>query len=326
MVQLSLQSWQQLERATKRTLYTRTGLLVLGTENDNSTLPSYRTLQTIGQPIEQITKQQCMQRFPQFATHPYDTVTYNTEAGILHASACLHTLKNLILGLGGKIYESCRATHLTHNSRVHIHLSSGGECVADRVVVATGPWVHRLIGNLHLPVQLTRQYMLHFTGLPSSSFGINTFPAFMAQDLYGFPLQPTCTHGRNSQACLKATSHTYGPPIDLNDTSPPDEHTIAHVIRQLHELLPALRQAELTHTDSCIYDVTPDEDFILDRLPHDPRTILATGFSGHGFKFGLLLGELLSSMVCDTQPTIPLDRFQLARFAPQQIQQRCFVA
>lgn len=326
MVQLSLQAWQRLEQATRRTLYTPTGLLVLGTEDDNSTLPSYSILREMGQPIEHLSKHQSMQRFPQFATHTYDTVTYNSEAGILHASACLHTLKNLIIGLGGEIYEACRVTHLTHNSRVRIHLSSGGEYIADRVVVATGPWVHRLLGNMHLPVQLTRQYQVHFTGLSSSSFGINNFPAFIAQDLYGFPLQPSCTHGRNGQACLKAASHTFGTPVDINDTSPPDEHLIAQVVRKVRALLPALNHAQLAHIDSCIYDVTPDEDFIIDRLPHDPRTILATGFSGHGFKFGLLLGELLSSMVCDTQPAVALERFQLARFAPQQVQERRSVA
>ena len=63
-----------------------------------------------------------------------------------------------------------------------------------------------------------------------------------------------------------------------------------------------------------MYDVSPDEDVILDRLPYDPRIIFASGLSGHGFKFGLLLGELLSSMICDTQPPVPLDRFRLSRF------------
>jgi len=75
-----------------------------------------------------------------------------------------------------------------------------------------------------------------------------------------------------------------------------------------------------------MYDVTPDEDFILDRLPQDPRIIFATGLTGHGFKFGLLLGELLSSMVCDTQPIMPLERFRLARFAHLQVPQNSFVA
>lgn len=327
MVQLSLHRWRRLERTTGRTIYTRTGLLVLGTKDDHFTLPSYRILRGLGQPIERLSEQHCRQGFPQFATHAYDTLMYNAEAGILHASTCLQILKSLIIDLGGEIHESCRVVRLTNDSQarpVRIHLASGAELVGDRVVLATGPWVHRLLGYLCLPVQMTRQYVLYFTGLPTSSFGMHTFPAFIAQDLYGFPLQ--CIHGIKGQACLKAASHTFGAPVDPNDTSPPDQRVIAQVVRKLSDLLPALRRAELAHIDSCMYDVTPDEDFILDRLPQDPRIIFATGLTGHGFKFGLLLGELLSSMVCDTQPIMPLERFRLARFAHLQVPQNSFVA
>ncbi len=319
MVQLSLQHWRQLEQLTGHTIYTRTGVLVLGTDDDNFTLPSYRILRALGQPTERLTEQHCWRRFPQFDTHPFDILTYNSEAGMLHASACLHILKNLIIDLGGEIYESCRVTRLTNDSSsrpVHIHLASGDELAADRVVLATGPWVHRLLGNLRLPIQMTRQYVLYFTGLPAESFSVNAFPAFIAHDLYGFPLQ--YTHG--AQACLKATSHNFGTSIDPDDTAPPNQRIIAQITARLQELIPALRQAKLAHIDSCIYDVTPDQDFILDYVPHNPRIIFATGLTGHGFKFGLLLGELLSSMVCNLQPIVPLDRFRLTRFANRQVE------
>jgi glycine/D-amino acid oxidase-like deaminating enzyme len=93
-----------------------------------------------------------------------------------------------------------------------------------------------------------------------------------------------------------------------------DEQVVTHIARKLRTLLPALEQAELAHVDSCIYDVSPDEDFILDYLPGDPRVVFATGLTGHGFKFGPLLGELLSSLVRETPPPVALDRFQVARF------------
>ena len=99
------------------------------------------------------------------------------------------------------------------------------------------------------------------------------------------------------------------------DLLPPDEHVIAHVAAKLRNLLPALHDARLVHIDSCMYDITPDENFILDHLPHDPRIVFATGLTGHGFKFGPLLGELLSSMVCNTPPPGEFGRFRLARFS-----------
>jgi monomeric sarcosine oxidase len=327
MVQMSLQRWRYLEHMTKQTLYTQTGLLLLGTEDDNYTLASHHLLQGMGQPSERLSEQRSRQRFPQFATHNYDVLTYNSEAGILHASTCLRVLKSLILDLGGEICEHCRVSRLILDEQtqpVCIHLDSGGEVLADRVVLATGPWVQRLLYDLYLPVHMTRQYLLYFAGLSPASFGVDTFPAFIAHDLYGFPLLHTANG--SGQMWLKAASHSFGSRTDPDDTSAADWHVVAQVARRLRELLPALRWAELAHVDSCMYDVTPDQDFILDRLPSDPRILFATGLTGHGFKFAPLLGELLSSLVCDTQPVVPLERFQVARFAHSRVHQSSSVA
>jgi len=315
MVRLSLSRWKRLERTSMRTLYTPTGLLSLGTEGDNFTQASYHNMRALDMPVERLSQQHCRQRFPQFASYGKEIITYNAEAGILHASSCLRTLKELIIDLGGTIVEACRVTHISHESQlcpVRIHTSNGSEIEAERVVLATGPWVHRLLSDLDLPVRLTRQYLLYFAGLPFSSFGVNAFPAFITSDLYGFPIHSSCDNSYGPH-WLKAASHSFGPSIDPDDILPPDERVIARVARKLRDLLPALQQAELVRVDSCMYDVTPDENFILDYLSHDSRIVFATGLTGHGFKFGLLLGELLSSMVCNTPPPVSLDRFKLAR-------------
>lgn len=330
MVRLGLARWKQLERTTKHTLYTRTGLLVSGSEQDCFTRSSYVTMRQLGLPVEHLSTQHCQQRFPQFATEPYTMLTYNAEAGILHASTCLHALKERILALGGIIRESCRVSRVSHEAQYRpIRLFCGdsrngwdsrdsrdsGDISADRVVLATGPWVHRLLADLYLPIQMTRQYLLYFSGLPLPLFGVNSFPAFITEDLYGFPVHQM----HNGQYWLKAATHNFGPSIDPDDTRELDERSVAHTARRLRELIPALHQARLVHVDACMYDVSPDEDFILDHLPGDPRIIFATGLSGHGFKFGPLLGELLASLVCDTAPVVPLNRFQLARFSRQAI-------
>ena len=323
MVSLSLKRWSKLQEIAGRTIYTPTGLLVLGNEDDSFTQSSYHIAQRLGLPMECLSKEDCIQRFPQFDTQAYDILTYNQRAGVLHASTCLQTLRDLVLDLGGKIYEACCVTQFTSDSQLHpirLRLNSAKEISADRVVLATGSWIHRLLADLRLPVRMTRQYLLYFAGLSPSLFSAGTFPAFIAGDLYGFPIHRGCN------GWVKATSHEFGIPIDPDAVTSLDELVISGITRQLRELLPALNNAKLVHIDSCIYDVTPDEDFILDRLPYDSRVIFATGLSGHGFKFGLLLGELLSSMVCDSQPPVPLERFRLSRFAHMLTQQPCSVA
>jgi monomeric sarcosine oxidase len=323
MVSMSLKRWRKLHEVAGRTIYTPTGLLMLGNQNDNFTQSSYQIAQGLGLPVERLSKEDCIQRFPQFETQPYDMLIYNHQAGILHASNCLQTLRDLVLDLGGEIYESCCVNQLSGYSLIHpicLRLSSATDISADRVVLATGSWVHRLLADLCLPVRLTRQYLLYFAGLPPSLFSTGAFPAFFARDLYGFPIHRGCN------GWVKASSHEFGIPVDPDEVTSPDDRVISGITRQLRELLPSLSNAELVRIDSCMYDVTPDEDFILDRLPSDPRIIFASGLSGHGFKFGILLGELLSSMVCDTQPPVPLDRFRLSRFAHMQTQQSSSVA
>jgi monomeric sarcosine oxidase len=324
MVQLSLERWRKMEQVACRMLYTRTGLLALGYEHDNVTRPSYHVMRELGLSINRLSRAECAQRYPQFATDTYDTFTYSVDAGLLHASVCLHTLKELILDLGGVIIENHRISRIKHDKALRIVLHSGEELLADRVVVAAGPWIHYLLGDLHLPVRLTRQYVLYFANLSLNKYKVQTFPAFMADDLYGFPIYSTCTG--SGPGWFKGASHSFGVPVDPEGIPPIDELVIAQVARRLCDLLPDLRRAKLAHVDSCMYDVSPDEDFILDHVPGDERIVFATGLTGHGFKFGPVLGELLSSLVLGEQPPVPMQRFRLARFAHTDQMQAVSVA
>jgi glycine/D-amino acid oxidase-like deaminating enzyme len=318
MVKISLRYWKELELLTRQNLYTPTELFVLGNKHDNFVEPSYHVLSELGLPIQYLSPGASHERFPQFSLASYDQFTYNTEAGILHASKCLHVLKELVQEMGGNICESQHVTQIRSDSSrlpITLHTSNGDEIVADRVVLALGPWVHRLLREMRLPVRLTRQYLLYFAGLPVSSFGLHTFPAFLVDNMYGFPIHSSDdSYGLN---WLKVASHDFGMLVDPDETPRVEESVITRTAEKACNVLPELRQARLAHVDSCIYDVSPDEDFILDVVPYNPRIVFATGLSGHGFKFGPLLGELLSSLVCDTWPTVSLERFRLARFAPQ---------
>jgi glycine/D-amino acid oxidase-like deaminating enzyme len=175
MVQLSLQRWRKLEQMTQRSLYTSTGVLVLGNNTDDFAKNSYDALHNLGYPSESLSRHDCRERFPQFSLWNYDFFTYNGEGGMLHASYCLQTLKDAISQLGGKLLENQQVTQIGHDSTlkpIRLHLRSGYQLTADRLVLAVGPWVHHLLGDLHLPIRLTRQYSLYFDNLPVSTFGL----------------------------------------------------------------------------------------------------------------------------------------------------------
>jgi monomeric sarcosine oxidase len=322
MVKLSLEHWHDLERRTQRTLYTPTGLLSLGQKGEE-TLREQEVTHDLGLASEQLSAQSCQQRFPQFDTRNYESLAYNTEGGILYASECLNALRRAILDLGGEITETSRVTHILHDNPhrpIRLRLNSGAEISADQVVVAAGPWVHNVLGFLCLPIEMTRQYILYFAGLPASTFSTGVFPAFTERHLYGFPIH------KGSNGWLKATSHQFGRPVDPDAATHIEATVVEQIVYDLHTLLPALREAELAHVEACMYDVSPDQDFILDYLPGDARIVFATGLSGHGFKFGPLLGHLLSSLLTATPPEIPIGRFRLARFSCQNTRQTISVA
>lgn len=313
MVQQSLKLWLDLEKKTHQRLYVPTGLLSLGREGDE-TREAHEIACQFNLPSELLSEQDCRQRFPEFSMGGYHTWNFNAEGGILRASICLQTLKRAILDLGGEIREVCRVAQIFHEqpgSPISLQLSSGGNIAAERVVVALGPWVQHLLSHLHLPLKLTRQYLLYFAGLSPQRFGVGIFPAFMDNDLYGFPIH------EGSRDRLKVASHRFGRAVDPDEPVQMEEAVIAQTVQLACTLLPALREATLADVEACIYDVSPDEDFILDSVPGDPRIIFATGLSGHGFKFGPLLGHILSDLVCETQPVISLARFSLARFSHQ---------
>lgn len=327
LVQQSLKRWRTLEMLTRRTLYTPSELLVLGREGDQFTQTGYTTLRRLGLPIEYLSHQDCKRSFPQFNLQNYDLFTYNQEAGILHASNCLQTLKALITDLGGVICEGKRIQNIAYDAArvpVRLHCDDGDTLIADRVVLALGPWVHTLLGELALPIRPTRQYLLYFGNLPCTPFGIHKFPAFISEELYGFPLHSS--FDTTGPCWLKVASHAFGSTINPDDTPQVEERVIAQVRKKVYELLPATRHATLERVDACMYDVSPDEDFILDYHPHNARIVFASGLTGHGFKFGLLLGEILSSLVRDVPAPVPTTRFQLARFAEHRQLQQVSVA
>ncbi len=327
MVRHSLRRWHELGHQSQHKLYTPTEVLSLGNEIDNCTKASYYHLRDMGLPIQRLSRDACKQLFPQFNIQAYDMYTYNKEAAILYASNCLLTLKEHILSMGGIIHETCRVKTILHDNPhipLRIRTTDNNEIQAERVVSAVGSWVHYLLADLQLPIRITRQYLLYFANLSPTLFGLHTFPAFLTDDIYGFPIHSTCAGcGPN---WLKVASHKFGNTIDPDQIPQIDERVVKQVAEKTYQLLPQLREARLIHVDACMYDVSPDENFILDYHPDDPRIVFAAGLTGHGFKFGPLLGEILSSLVRNTPPPVPIERFRLNRLMQASYKQHISVA
>lgn len=308
MVARSLPLWDELARETGRHLYTETGVLTLGQPDDGHTLPGYEVMRAAGLPVERLTPAECAARFPQFRAGEFGAITFNPTGGMLAASECVRALAERMRAHGGVLREGVRVSRVVPaGDGGRVILADGTTLAADRVVVTAGPWIHDVLPGLALPVQPTRQQVLYLEGLPASDFAADRFPVFLVgMTWYGFPLQ--------GPGWFKVGWHGHGADADPNVPYPPDEAQIAEVRNFLRRVIPAAAEAPLALVDRCMYDMTPDEDFILDAHPGGPGVLIGSGFSGHGFKFGILIGRILADLALGTPPPIPLDRFRLARF------------
>ena len=309
MVARSLVLWDELARETGRHLFTQTGVLTLGQPDDDHTLPGYEVMRAAGLPVERLTPEECRRRFPQFRPDSYGAITYNPTGGMLYATECLLALADRFRARGGHLREGIHVVRVEPAANgARVLLADGSALTADRVVVTAGPWVHDVLPDLSLPVRATRQQISYFDGVSPDDFAVGTFPVFLAgMHYYGFPL-----HG---PGWLKAASHAFGATVDPNTPYAPDEAELESVRAFLRDVIPSAANARLATFDHCMYDLTPDEDFILDKHPESENVVIGSGFSGHGFKFGLLIGELLTSLALDTSAQFPLDRFRLDRFS-----------
>ena len=307
MVARSFDLWNDLQSGATQTLYTETGVLTLGHEDDGHTLPGYEVMRERGLPVELLTPAECKRRFPQFSPEHYAVATFNPRGGMLHASDCLHALADRLRSEGGTLREHAAVRAIDPEPEgIHVTIENGETLVADRVVVTVGPWIHDLLPDLRLPVRPTHQQVLYLGGLPSDRFGVGAFPTFLASmEYYGFPLQ--------GSGWLKVASHVFGPTQNPNEPQRVNADEVRRVRDWVARTIPEAAEAPLAATDLCMYDLVADEDFILDRHPADQRIVIGSGFSGHGFKFGPLIGELLAALTLGDEPVFPLDRFSLSR-------------
>jgi monomeric sarcosine oxidase len=309
MVARSLALWKELARETGHALYTETGVLSLGHADDGHTLPGLDVMREHNLPAERLNAEECRERFPQFRPDEYDVITWNPNGGMLHASECLVALAERLQARGGILCEGAQVTRVEpEGNGGRVTLADGTQLTADRVIVTAGPWIHDVLPELALPVRPTRQQVCYFSNPPDPEmFAVGRFPVFLVgMNQYGFPL-----HG---PGWIKVGLHAFGETADPNAGYDPDMREVEAVREFLRRVIPDAAEARLELVDRCMYDVTPDEDFILDVYPGGNGVIIGSGFSGHGFKFGILIGELLAALARGDESPVPMERFRLDRF------------
>lgn len=256
---------------------------------------SFERLTARGIPVERLDGDAVRARFPAWWTADYPAAYHNPLAGWAEADRVLETLLGQAEQAGVRIRPNAPMRGLLEDDRgvSGIMLEGGGRAEADVVLVAAGPWTPALLPGLEDVMWPSGQPIFYFEPQSADAF---RFPAFSpwAADIansgwYGIAALPD---GR-----VKVASHGAGLRVDpgADLTVPPDTERIFRAF--LARALPELAGAPAVGSRLCVYCDTWDGDFWIDHDPLRPGLVVATGGSGHGFKFAPVLGSIIADVV-----------------------------
>ena len=307
IVQRAYELWRRLEERSGARLLTVTGGLMLGTPDSDVVAGARASAVEHGLPFEELAAREVRERFPAFAVPDEHAAIFEPRAGFVEAEAAVEATLGLAAEAGAELRFDEPVLELDGTA-----LRTGrGTYAADRVVVAAGPWLPELVPSLAGAFSVARQPLLWLEPREPALFAPERFPIFVWEwtpgwACYGFP---------DVGDGFKLAVHHHGerttPDSVDRELRAEDEETIREIVRRL---FPA-GDGELRESAVCLYTNTPDEHFVIDRLPGDERIIVASPCSGHGFKFAPAIGELLADLATGERPRFDLSPFALGRFA-----------
>jgi sarcosine oxidase len=304
--------WRELETAAGRPLLHVTGIAEIGPPDGLLVKGTLASAHLHALPHEILAAPELMRRFPAFRLPPDHVGVVQPDGGFLDAEPAI--LAHVALAQAGGAEVRSKETVRAIEPR-----AGGVRIVTDRdnidagaVIVAAGPWLTSLLPDLPAPTRVTRQAMAWFAPTEPALFAPGRFPVFLIETRhgihYGFP--PV------GDAGVKVAKHHHGdqtvdPETYDRRVSKEDE---ALIRAPLAEYLPAAN-GRLVDAKTCLYTMTPDGDFVIDRLPGYPQVIVASPCSGHGFKFAPVVGEALADLATTGTTAHDLSRFRVSRFA-----------
>lgn len=304
--------WAKYERKWKQQFLHRTGVLWMASERDDVfEAGSVKMLRASGMKYRQLTAAQMKKRWPQINFEDIEWGIFEPECGYLEARASCQAVVDAFVAGGGKYRQVAVGPDGLESAPLSaLSLSDGSRLKADGFVFACGPWLGRLfpqtIGNR---VMATKQDIFFFGAPPGDSrFSDEELPVWAdhrGRFRYGIP-------GRDRRG-FKIADDTRGPEFDPSSgeriVSP---ETLKDIREYVAFRFPALKDAPLIETRVCQYEQTPDSHFIIDQHPANENVWLLGGGSGHGFKHGPAVGEMMADLILkdrEPQAVWRLDRF-----------------
>ncbi|MGE3268673.1 MAG: FAD-dependent oxidoreductase [Chloroflexota bacterium] len=284
----AMSRWREIEQQTGDDLYLAVGNLNFTMLDEQPYLDDLETVsRQIGADIELLDQATLRARFPQFRLAK--RALLERDAGFVRASACIESLRIVAERVGATILPEREIAAIDLDGpSVEVRTAAGERYQGERAVLAMGGWSKRLLPELADVLTQTKQGIMYLGSVPEA-FHSPTMPAWGCSDngFYGFPAWRSDV--------FKIAHHIQSEAVDSPDfdrmTTPPGfvDGTYAF-LREHFGIDPA---ATTIRAESCMYNLSPDSNFLVDFHPQDSRVLVATAGSGHGFKFGSVIGAVV---------------------------------
>jgi glycine/D-amino acid oxidase-like deaminating enzyme len=315
MAARALTLWKAHEARYARGLLRQTGALWLAPRGNPFWRDTPATLQAESVTVRALSPAAAARRYPALDFSGIADVLLEPDAGYLFARrACEHVVECLIAE--GGAYRQAPVDSPVRFSGSSLRLHDGERIDADAFVFACGPWMGTLFPDvIGKRIVSTRQEVFYF-GTPAGDrrFQDDALPVWVELGrrlMYVIP--------GNANRGLKIGDDTSGPPFDPTNGDRQTTATGLKIVRTyLRRRVPALAKAPLIGTEVCQYEASPDSHYVVDRHPQLPHVWLVGGGSGHGFKMGPAMGELVTAALLDgvtPDPTFSLARLSARRRA-----------
>ncbi len=308
LAQQARDSWTELEEAAGQQLLLPTPQLTFGPMLDQV----HRAMQAAGAACELLSEQAAAERFGRLTAS--GDVLYEPESAVIRADRALSALAGQLAAAGQPIGwpgtgQPTQVTGIAHRGDSVTVSTNAGELEAHRVIVCAGPWTSKLVAQVGLSVPGATSmeqvgYLRPADAGNDAAKSADVTPIFIdygGVSPYGLPVPDT--------NCYKIGIHFGGPPVDPEKLDHTENAELrARIVRAASQYLPYYNPEPVAF-ERCIYDNSPDTDFIIDRVGN---VAIGCGTSGHGFKFGPLIGEWLAQLT--TSGTGPPPWLGLRRF------------
>lgn len=304
--------WRKLERDTGQEILRITGLLSVGEEASDIIAGTRRAAVAHGLPVQCLSRREMTTRYPGVKMLQEEVALFETDGGVLEPERAIRVHLKLAESNGAELrFGMAMKTWHATGQGVEVGLSDGSSVSAKVLVLALGPWFRETLESLGVRIRVTRNIQAWFSPA-TKAYDAPGFPAFLVNrralpaPLYGFP---------DFGDGVKAAFHGFGALTDAEHIERELDlsRDVEPIARALEQWMPGAA-GTFREAKPCMYTLTPDENFVIDRHPEHANLILCGGFSGHGFKFAPIVGEIGAELALDGGSRHHIEFLSLQRF------------